>query len=160
MWPGWRPTHFVTVVSGSPDLAVLGPLVVGAGRCLLLYTSEDKRMEELAVTVQGRLKEHDVRCEQRPFALADLGSGMAKGMAAHIAPFLSTARSSADVVFDITPGKKPMTVVVDHLAPAGSWLVYMEHEFARDRKPTPGTELIVRRPAADALAARLVMPGE
>jgi hypothetical protein len=57
----------------------------------------------------------------------------------------------------MTPGKRLMSRALGDLAPAGSWLVYLEHSFRPDRRADPGSERPVRRLAGVPEAPRLVL---
>jgi hypothetical protein len=152
-YPGWRPVHFVTIISKSPELALLGPQVVGAQRCLLLHTPEPEQKTVMA-RVRGRLEDQGLECRPGEFAT---GPDMAGQLKAPVAAFLRDIASAEDVVFDLTPGNKLMTRVLEALAPAGSWLVYLQHDFRPDRRADPGSEWVVRLPAGESPAARLAL---
>jgi hypothetical protein len=86
--------------------------------------------------------------EARYFFLPRDGSPLEieAGLRPHVQAF-TVSVDPKNVVLDMTPGKKPMTLALERLAPPDSWLVYWRHEQLADRRPDPGHEDIERWPA-------------
>lgn len=139
-WPDWRPRWFVTVVSDSPDLIRLCFEAVGAEYCLLLH-SDEKRFCEAAERARRALglKEED-RCRLAPFRETN---DLQDAFRPYLDAFLAGVDPS-DIVFDITPGKRNMTLALAAAAPVGSCLLYVDHDFRPDRRPEPGSERLLR----------------
>ncbi len=138
-WPGWAPTHLVTVVSGSPELILLAARALEVRHCLLLYTkakdgNEDKNpMRREAAEIARELgTSSPIKAECQAFANDE---SMAQEMLQHLAAF---ARDVSDerLVFDATPGSKLMTLALEQLAgrfrPNAS-LIYVRHEMEQQR---------------------------
>jgi hypothetical protein len=138
-WPAWNPTRLVTIVSGSPDLVRMSALALGVRHCLLLHTT-DADQSRLAHGLKLELERHGVRCLLGPFRVDE---HIEQEMNRQLAPFLHGANPS-EVVIDLTPGTKQMTVTLARLAIPGNWLVYLSHRFAVDRRAEPGSERFVR----------------
>jgi hypothetical protein len=146
-WAAWSPTHLVTVVSGSPELVLLGARAVGARRCLLLHTAEfAAEAERLAALLGGG------GVEAVPGLFAD-DDGMLPTMRGLVGAFAAGV-ADGDLVFDLTPGTKLMTLTLERVARQDrprSWLVYVRHDFDKARrKNVPGTERLERWPAGTA----------
>jgi hypothetical protein len=140
-WAGWAPQHLVTIVSGSPELVPLTAQAVGVSRCLLLYTpSTDRRKDQTQrmKMVRSFLEARGIQCFVRDFSDDD---GMRETFRAAIEDFVS--RSPLDqVVFDLTPGTKLMTLTLARTAPSGSWLLYIRNDSLTGR-PEPGSERLM-----------------
>jgi hypothetical protein len=150
LWPGWRPTHFVTIVSLSPELAILGPYAARAGKCLLLHTPE---LATQAARARVALEKRHICCEVKPFSDRE---ALAPQFERYLRAFLADARSPDNVAFDMTPGKRLMSRTLGDLAPAGSWQILLEHNFRPDRRADPGTEKPIRRRTGEPEAPRLL----
>jgi len=146
-WPDCKPDYHVTVVSDSPDVVVLNALVSGARHCLLLRSNPEEE------TVDGgrpparptkalieRLKMEGIDCMLGPF---DIGrhADLLRQFRAHLDAFLPSELDHARVLYDLTPGKKTMTLALAEVAQPGSWLMYLGHDFNHlDRRAEAGTE--------------------
>lgn len=143
-WPGWAPTHLVTVVSGSPELILLAARVLQVRHCLLLYTSDGKMLTE-AEQAAKFLEQEQVRAERRPFAGEQ---NVPWGMWQHLDPFIAGVPDN-QLVLDITPGSKQMTLALEQLAGhfrPDAWLIYVRHQMERGRV-VPFSESLMRRRA-------------
>jgi hypothetical protein len=133
-YPACRPTCLVTVVSDSPELIPLAARALGVRRVLLLYTADkEKLMREARDWLgqppqdgEGAVAVEAAEFERREEAVACFTRGA----------------DPADVVFDLTPGTKLMTLQLEKQARAHyrpSWMYYLEHQTPNNR-PVPGTE--------------------
>jgi hypothetical protein len=154
-----RPTHLVTIASHSPELVVLLAKTLRPGRCLILFTDENRHFMEEAV---GDIQRLVPTCESRP-ALFTRDNQMADSMKQHVGPdcevisgeirrddrmsedmknnvaLFMDAIDSSKVLFDLTPGTKDMSLeLAMSIAPPGSYLFYLRHDFDPEGKPLPG----------------------
>lgn len=138
-WPTWSPSHMVTIVSGSPELVLLGVQAVGAHNCLLLHTADN---DGLMRQIRKLLEEKAVQCMPAQF---EDGDGMMVQMQDHVRRFAQATGESVDLTFDMTPGNKLMSLSLARLAPRGSSMLYVRHRFnAELKRAEPGTEKIER----------------
>lgn len=138
-YPEWRPTHLVTIVSGSPELVELTARALDVDQCLLLHTP-DKKQGQLAEQAKDRL-EDEASGRKRiggSCGAFDNDSGVVASLERRIGTFIA-GLAPEKIVFDLTPGTKLMTYALSRLAPPGSWLVYIQHVW-RDGRPVPDTE--------------------
>jgi hypothetical protein len=155
-WKDWHPTYLVTIVSASPELVPITALALGVQQCVLLYTRDldsngEKTQSSLATedelprsvrSVVSMLSQNDIVSIPIPFVDND---AMQKQFETKLGGILgSVARDQ--LVIDITPGTKLMTLTLERAAPPESWLVYVRNDTlsAKDRRPKPGTERMVR----------------
>lgn len=139
-WPGCRPEHLVTVVSESPEMVTLNAQVTGARRCLLLCSKPGTRtMMPFLHRIMEHLKAQGVECVPGWF---DLGThqSLLHQFDTLTARFLPVGVDPKAVVYDLTPGKKPMTLALAQLARPGQWLLYLDHVFSPERRAEAGTE--------------------
>jgi hypothetical protein len=146
-WPDWRPSHLVTILSTSEELVPLAAGALAVRHVLICYTpdGEKGRLSIAAGRLRGDLAARGIACTLAPFR-----DGSPLEIEAALRPHVQAFTAGAgpnDVVLDMTPGKKPMTLALERLAPAGSWLVYWRHAQLGDRRPDPGHEDIERWPA-------------
>jgi hypothetical protein len=141
-WPDWAPRHFVTVVSYSEELVPLGVEASGAKRCLLLYTADkaDKIASKLA-RVRRHLEGRGVECQPALFTEGPQVE-LVRQFHQHLRAFLPAGTRPEEVCLDLTPGKKPMSLALAEVAPPGSSLLYLDHEFRLDRRAETGTEAV------------------
>jgi hypothetical protein len=144
-----RPTHLVTVASDSPELVVLLAAALPARRCLILFTDDRRgRMEEAAAGVRSRVPRCEVLAGEvtRDDGMPVVMKGRVDGFIESVAP--------GEILFDLTPGAKDMSLeLAMSIAPAGSYLFYLRHEFAADRRAVPAkreplVQRVHRTPAA------------
>jgi hypothetical protein len=151
-WTDFPITHFVGMISFSPELSILGPYMAGAKKVLLFHTPDLLKETEIVIT---RLKNLGIGdCELCPFKA---GERMAPQFEPPLQKFIADVGCPDNLVFDMTPGKTLMKRALGDLAPEGSWLLYLEHDFRRDRHADPGTEYPVRRRAGTPEAPRLTI---
>jgi hypothetical protein len=136
-YPGWQPSHLVTVVSYNEVLVELVACALGVSHVLLLHTA-DPSPRERSLEVQSRLAAAGVSCT--PCLIPDDQQGMLADVEAALRQL--KAVPPGQVVIDLTPGTKLMTYALARAAPAGSWLVYLKHESSG--RPQPGTERLIR----------------
>lgn len=136
-YPGWQPSHLVTVVSDSESLVELMARVVGASAVLLLHTPDANQVARTK-KVQSRLEEAGISCCAWQIRREE---GMLDDVKHALRQFDGVCPSQT--VFDLTPGTKLMTYALARSAPAGSWLVYLEHQY-RNGRPQPNTERLIR----------------
>ena len=147
--PDCRPTHLVTVVSNERSVVVQAPAALQVRRCLLLYEKPScdggrpdqpggkiqRNRDEIHERLKGRGVEVDaagVRLGDRPeelrqrrFEVRRFAEGVPPG----------------ELAFDLTPGYKLLSLEMEELAPAGSWLLYCRHrQLGPDNRVDPGTE--------------------
>jgi hypothetical protein len=152
-WPGWRPACLVTVLSASRALVRLAAEALAVREVVLLHTEDDPSEHILAARdeVCADLQARGTSC--RPVAFREEGlAAMIQALRAQLTAALG-AVSPEEVVFDMTPGKKNMTLALSRAAPQGSWLIYCRHEQLPDGRPRPGSERIERWSAKEEAAA-------
>jgi hypothetical protein len=138
-WPGWRPTHLVTIVSGSPDLVVLSARVLAVADCLLLHT---KQYAASAAEAAEALRGFGVTPLLARF---DDNDRMAGDMHRQVSRFAPPG-TEGNLVFDLTPGTKLMTLTLERLARQHwrrGWLIYLRHQMDH-RRQVPFTEKLER----------------
>ncbi|HZW34071.1 MAG TPA: hypothetical protein VFF52_25330, partial [Isosphaeraceae bacterium] len=128
--PACRPTHLVTIASQSPELVILLANAIKPRRCLILYTQDNRgHMETAMIGVRRSVQSCDV--QPRPFTKGD---AMAGEIRQHVLNF-TQAVSPGDVLFDLTPGHKEMSLVLAlRVAPRGSYLFYLRHDTDPDTR--------------------------
>ena len=139
-----RPTHIVTIVSGSPELVLLAVRALDVKHCLLLYTPDpDARRDQTgAMLMVKELLEADGRhCLPQPFQDGPVLQQEIPTAVRHFA----AGRPPESLVLDLTPGNKWMTWAADRAMPAGSWRLYVRNDTlsAPDRRVRPGSERLV-----------------
>jgi hypothetical protein len=143
-WPGWCPRHLVTVVSGSPNLTRLTATALKVDSCLLLHTLDEKHTG-LARELAAGLALHGRECRTISF----MGAGESED-GFHKRLRLALRDIPPDqIVFDITPGTKPMSITLARGALPRSWLFYISHRLSKDSRPIPGSESPERWQASD-----------
>jgi hypothetical protein len=127
-----RPTHLITIVSKSPELAVMAARAMGVTHCLLLHTPD---LAAAALDCKGRLAP-TVQGVPHPFTP---GPNLLREIRAAVAGF--TAGVPGDkVVIDLKPGTKKMTFSMGRAASPGNWLFNLETSMLQDRRNDPGSE--------------------
>jgi hypothetical protein len=150
-WPDWRPSHLVTILSTSEELVPLAAGALAVRHVLICYTpdGEKGRLSLAAGRIRADLEARGVACTLAPFR-----DGSPLEIEASLHPHVQAFTAGIDpknAVLDVTPGKKPMALALERLAPPDSWLVYWKHEQLGDRRPDPGHEDIERWPARGGL---------
>jgi hypothetical protein len=135
-----QPTHLVTVVSTSPELAALSAATFGAPNRLLLHTSDDKQ-KEAAHTIKKFLDEDLKLAGTTEPASFSKGPDMAQQMIDLGNQFLLGV-PAGKVVIDLKPGNKKMTYALSRLARRGDWLFDFEGERRGYRRTVPLTETV------------------
>ena len=143
-YPDCRPTHMVTIVSGSPELVLLAARALDVRSCLLLYTpDEDARRDQTKrMQMVRELLEADGRaCVPAPFVDDQT---LEQQIPAAINRFV-LGQSADDLVLDLTPGTKWMTLIADRGMPPASWRLYVKNDTlsSPDHRPGPGSEQLV-----------------
>jgi hypothetical protein len=132
-------THLITIASDSNELILLAVRMLRAKRVLILYTPEYSK--ETQQTLE-ELKAAEEEAQSAPVAeVFTYGDDMEQTMLHHIRPFLDRVPLE-QVVFDLTPGTKLMTLTLEHLGRRefpSSWLLYLKHRTPNGR-PEPGAE--------------------
>lgn len=131
-YPSARPTHLATIVSKSPELAVLAARATGVKKCLLLHTPD---LAEEARRSKSQL-EPEIEVRLRPFAI---GPEMLREIRVEVADFVEGVPDDG-VVIDIKPGDKKMTHAMTLAARRGNWVYFLGAEMLKDRRNGPGTE--------------------
>ncbi len=147
-WGEWKPSWFVTIASNNPALVPLGVEVLGARNCLVLYTPGERGIDAGIGRIEryfDRKLDHFVK---QPFQLAARETLLAE-FQKHVRNFLPVGIDPSDIVFDVTPGKKTMSVTLSDIAPPGSWMLYLEHT-ALYGQAVPGSERFDRWRAGEA----------
>jgi hypothetical protein len=139
-----RPTHMVTIVSGSPELVLLAARSVDVRRCLLLYTPDENPSQDQTgrMRMVRELLEADGRvCVPAPFANSE---ALEREIPAAVHGFVQGPPPNS-LVLDLTPGTKWMTLIADRAMPAGSWRLYVKNDTLStpDNRPGPGSEQLV-----------------
>jgi hypothetical protein len=127
-----RPTHLVTIVSKSPELAVMTARAVGVTHCLLLHTPDQ---EATAVACQTELSPE---VEALPQSFTP-GSEMPREIRQAVMQFTAGVPEEK-VVIDLKPGTKKMTYSMSQAARPGNWLFNLEAIFLDERRNDPGSE--------------------
>jgi len=130
----WQPTHFVTIYSPSFELVYMGTRLFRPRSCLLIHTASLGRdAGELA----AQLNSPQLHCQtrsvsNRPTAVEEIERALAQ--------FVDGVDPS-QVLIDLTPGKRLMSLALQGAAPAGSRLLCWWHDTAEQfRRVIPGTE--------------------
>ncbi len=146
-----RPTHMVTIVSGSPELVLLAARALDVRHCLLLYTPDtaSRRDQTAAMQMVKELLEADDR-HCLPWAFRD-DETLEREIPNAVRQF-AEGRAPESLVLDLTPGTKWMTWVADRAMPHGSWRLYVRNDTlsAPDHRVRPGSEQLVCWRAAQA----------
>ena len=138
-WPGWNPSHLVTIVSGSPDVVRMCAVTLRVGHCLLLHTL-DGGQRKLAERLSEELRSQGIACTLGPFSVSE---HIEQAMRSWVGGFVAGVEPS-QVAVDVTPGTKQMSIALARLAVPGSWIVYVRHRLAGDGRPEPGSEQLLR----------------
>jgi hypothetical protein len=137
--PSWQPTHVVTVVSPITAIVALGPLVIGAKRCLLLHEvdAEEQVPQEIhdsLTRVRTHLAEQGVECVLAPLLVGERETER-RQIEKHLLAFCKDVPADK-VVFDLTPGYKSLSLALAELAASGSWFIYCRNRHKHNR-PEP-----------------------
>ncbi|NLX99917.1 MAG: hypothetical protein GXY83_27785 [Rhodopirellula sp.] len=143
-YPGWQPTHLVTIVSGSPELVPLAARALDVTHCLLLYTpsAEPLRDQTRAMQMVKQLLEADGRaCVPGPFE----DNRSLEYQIPDVVRRFGQGQPPESLVLDLTPGNKWMTWVADRAMLTKSWRVYVRNDTltAADRRVRPGSERLI-----------------
>lgn len=143
-YPACRPTHMVTIVSGSPELVLLAARALDVRRCLLLYTPDENPRQDQTGRMEmvRQLLAADGRdCVPAPFANDET---LEREIPAAIRRFVQTQPPDT-LLLDLTPGTKWMTLIADRAMPAGAWRLYVKNDTlsSPDHRPGPGSEHLV-----------------
>jgi hypothetical protein len=134
-----RPTHAVTVVSTSPSVVALAPAALAVGRCLLLYDEGDKKVCATVPKVEEFLRSNGIEPRSKPIRV-----GSREVELASIKPLVQAFCGGAlaeEVVYDMTPGYKSLSLALDEIGAPRSWRIYCRHgQLLPDRRVNPGTE--------------------
>jgi hypothetical protein len=135
-----QPTHLVTVVSTSPELAALSAATFGAPNRLLMHTSDEAQSKE-AQTIKSFLDE-DLELNGTTQTVSfTQGPKMAQEMLDLGSRFLAGV-PPGQAVIDLKPGNKKMTYALSRLARPGDWLFDFEGKRRGYRRTVPLTETI------------------
>jgi hypothetical protein len=120
-------THLVTIASDNPALVVMAASAVRpTGKCLVLYTADKMRQWEDARNLLEREKDR-FPCKVVPVSFESMEKLLEK-MKERVQSLLQGA-SSAEVVLDLTPGSKEMSLVLAlEAAQPGNRLYYLRHD--------------------------------
>lgn len=128
----------ITVVSKGFDLVSLGVQLIQPTACLLLH---DRELADEASAAQGWIQRERPSCRAVTSLLEQ--SSREKLLAAfgrQIGEFAPEARPE-ELVFDLTAGKKIMSLALYDAAPVGSYVICMESAFdSQRRRQIPHTE--------------------
>jgi hypothetical protein len=115
--------RLVTVASDSPELVLLAVEALRPRRCLVLHTADEGGRTRRDAVLQ-LLAGNGVGCVPEPAPFDD-GDALPAELSAATAAFVGAA---ADVVFDLTPGSKLMSLALAlRVARPGDWLLYLRH---------------------------------
>lgn len=114
-----------------------------ACRGLFLYTEEDAAVRLSQQRLRQFLKDGPAVIREVPFVKGSRGT-LYRQFAALLRQHLPPDLTPDQLVFDLTPGTKPMSLSLAELAPAGSWLLYLEHALLEDARAEPGSEAFDR----------------
>jgi hypothetical protein len=138
-WPNCKPTHLVTVVSTSPELAALSAAALGVKHRLFLHT-DDCKQKSAADVVKACLNDLGERGADCP-APFTMGPSMAEQMIALGNHFLQGV-PPGQAVIDLKPGNKKMTYALSRLARPGDWLFNFDGKQHDHRRTIPLTETV------------------
>jgi hypothetical protein len=128
-------SHYVGIVSKSPELVVLGVLATRAKKCLLLH--DGSRGHELNFC-RGELSKH---LEKGCILVGLFESDVLKSIGKLVTDFLNDAVDPKKVVIDLKPGTKKMTFALIRAAQDGNRMLCLEEQQSQfDRRAIPGTE--------------------
>jgi hypothetical protein len=139
----WSPTHLVSVVSGTASIVAMAPLAAGVKHCLLLHEGDEKNKvpQNIAPTLSRvieRLEAKKIECLPRQVRVGERAGELAR-IKEHLQSF-ATGVDPNNLVVDLTPGFKPLTLALAEVAPPGCWLIYCRHRQVVDQRVDPGTE--------------------
>lgn len=163
---GWRPDTLVTVVSGSPELVMLAVRVFLPRRCLLVYTPSDQEMArkfgELRAWISRQTRSDDEARE--PFVQVDEvrvqdNSSLAATLSRDLRQRLA-ADSPSSVLFDLTPGKRIMSLgLADAAAPGNRLLCWWHDTDPQSRRAKITSERAIVWQVEPDGTRRLLTPG-
>lgn len=128
-------THLVTIASDNPELVVMAAGAIQPACCLVLYTADKKQQwedaDQLAKTQQLTTKLVSQEFQDVERLLKDMKEVVRRRLAEAV---------PAEVVLDLTPGSKEMSLVLAlEVAQPGSRLYYLRHTW-QGRKVVPFSE--------------------
>jgi hypothetical protein len=133
-----RFTSLLTVVSHRPATVLLAVEAIEPRRVVLFYTPEGGKIESACREVVDHLTMKGL--EPLPVPVVD-DVALRRTFADQITALNADA---AEIIIDLTPGTKWMTLALSAAAPKGSYLVYWWHRVHRsadgDIRILPGTE--------------------
>ena len=128
-----KATHYVSIVSKSPELAVLGARIVNAEKCLLLYTEETS-----PYLAYCRDQLHDLAIYSKPISK----DRIVEDVKTEIDAFLTGLDDDQhkNVVLDIKAGSSEMTYAIVKAARDEHKILCIDHKWTDGRRISPGTE--------------------
>ena len=130
-------THLVTIVSRRPAIIKLATRVIAPRECLLFYTDREAAIQAAEQDVGQYMEQSGVRVQ--PVAFED-NEELPGTFRERIERFAAET-GTENLVLDLTPGTKWMTLAMSAAAPPGSWLIYWWHATREgDVRIIPGSE--------------------
>lgn len=128
----------ITVVSKGFDLVSLAVQVIRPTACLLLH---DRELANKASEAQARIQQERPNCQAITSLLEQsTRQELLAAFRSKIGAFVPEVRPE-NLVFDLTAGKKIMSLALYDAAPVGSYVICMESEFdSQRRRQIPYTE--------------------
>ena len=127
----------VTFGSANTDQIALASRTYQVRNVVILHTKEYRRQCEQAAQW---LQEIQINAELVTFAKKTSYSETYDELKAHLQPQLRKVQEPNQLVFDLTPGQRPMAASLEDLAPVGSWLIYLHHHYDQQNRPSPGED--------------------
>lgn len=131
--------QLVTVASKSPNLVLLGVALFQPEELLLIHT-QDADGEDLMRDVQQRLSGEPIRVQAAPFEIDS--PTMQEDLKHRILSFLGYGQADQMIV-DLTPGKKLMSLVIAESVPTSAWNFLIDSsQMANSKVARPFTEKV------------------
>jgi len=159
------PDSLVTVLSSNWELVPLAISVLGAKRCLLLYTEEMAEQNRFQPNERTHLEsvtnwcnENSVHCKIEPKEFS-FDQSMPDDFEKHVNAF---RQDDEPLIFDVTPGNKLMNycfVFDERLTKQGDQFAYLKHSWHDEsRGHDPGEEFMVLWPAREMWPRDALLP--
>ncbi len=137
-YPELKAKRLITVVSTSPSVVVLAPASLQVQSCLLLYEEADQKVKMIVPILEEFLRSVGIQPRSEPIRVGSREIEL-ETIAPRVREFCAGVAAD-EVIYDMTPGYKPLSLALDEIASPESWRIYCRHEQLPDRNVDPGTE--------------------
>ena len=127
----------VTVGSANTDHIMLASQTHQVREVLILHTQEYR---EQCYQAAQWLGDFQIQAVLKAFAKRPSYVDTYNEIKTRLEPWLGRVREPDQLVFDLTPGQRPMAAALEDLAPVGSWLIYLHHHYDQQNRPRPGED--------------------